>query len=294
MSNRSWSARHSIARLACVALLIPAAGLLAACGDDDDSATVHKLGTVTIEGTPKRVVTLGLGDNDAARAVGVTPVGMVKCSSFGNGLLPRVNTALGGRKPTVLNLDTGTPYFGALTEAKRMLLDYHRNTSYSVVDPELIEDLYRRSYQEKVSGRERLRILQARKLLGVAESPDSVVTSLESLATGERIELESDAVVFATGYRPMCPLALLGRAHELCALDADGMVCIERDYRARMTCPLTAGTGIYLQGPTEHTHGLSSTLLSNTAVRAGEILASIVERRESVADESLVGAGSRA
>jgi L-ornithine N5-oxygenase len=29
--------------------------------------------------------------------------------------------------------------------------------------------------------------------------------------------------------------------------------------------------GIYLQGPTEATHGISSTLLSTTAVRAGEI-----------------------
>jgi L-ornithine N5-oxygenase len=32
---------------------------------------------------------------------------------------------------------------------------------------------------------------------------------------------------------------------------------------------------VYLQGGTEHTHGISSSLLSNTAVRAGEILASI-------------------
>ena len=42
-----------------------------------------------------------------------------------------------------------------------MLLGYHRNTNYSVVDAELIEDLYRRVYQEKVTGRERLRIMQA-------------------------------------------------------------------------------------------------------------------------------------
>ncbi len=33
--------------------------------------------------------------------------------------------------------------------------------------------------------------------------------------------------------------------------------------------------GIYVQGPTEHTHGISPTLLSNTAVRAGEIARSL-------------------
>jgi iron complex transport system substrate-binding protein len=123
-SRRSKPFGRRIAPLACVALLIPAAGLLAACGDDagDDSSAAtttvstaprtitHKLGSVKIEGTPKRVVTLGLGDNDAALAVGVTPVGMVKGSSFGNGLLPWVNTTLGTKKTTVLNLDSGTPY----------------------------------------------------------------------------------------------------------------------------------------------------------------------------------------
>jgi L-ornithine N5-oxygenase len=43
-----------------------------------------------------------------------------------------------------------------------------------------------------------------------------------------------------------------------------------------MTDP-ALGPGIYLQGGTEHTHGITSSLLSNTAVRAAEILASIVD-----------------
>jgi L-ornithine N5-oxygenase len=37
---------------------------------------------------------------------------------------------------------------------------------------------------------------------------------------------------------------------------------------------------IYLQGGTEHTHGLSSSLLSNVAVRSGEIVESIARRVE--------------
>jgi len=41
--------------------------------------------------------------------------------------------------------------------------------------------------------------------------------------------------------------------------------------------------GIYLQGGTEHSHGITSSLLSNTAVRVGEILASIVDRRAALA-----------
>ncbi len=37
--------------------------------------------------------------------------------------------------------------------------------------------------------------------------------------------------------------------------------------------------GIYLQGGTEHSHGITSSLLSNLAVRVGEILESVVDHR---------------
>jgi L-ornithine N5-monooxygenase len=178
-------------------------------------------------------------------------------------------------------------FFGAPPAVKRMLMDYHRNTNYSVVDAELIQELYRRTYQEKVAGRERLRILHTCRVLGVRDGEGPVITTLESLTTGTRIELDSDAVVLATGYRPVCPLALLGQAASLCATGEDGMVRIERDYRAVMTCPMRSG--IYLQGPTEHTHGIGSTLLSNTATRAGEILASILAERLRRRGESPVG-----
>jgi L-ornithine N5-oxygenase len=98
--------------------------------------------------------------------------------------------------------------------------------------------------------------------------------TIESLTSGERTTIEANALIFATGYRPVCPLGLLGSARSLCATDATGMVCIGRDYRVETTCEMPAG--IYLQGATEHTHGIGSTLLSNTAVRAGEILESIL------------------
>lgn len=52
---------------------------------------------------------------------------------------------------------------------------------------------------------------------------------------------------------------------------------MERDYRLVTTPELSCG--IYLQGGTEHTHGLTSSLLSNIAVRSGEIADSIIQRR---------------
>ena len=47
-------------------------------------------------------------------------------------------------------------FFHADASVKEMLLTYHRNTNYSVVDRELIHELYRRHYQETVAGETRL------------------------------------------------------------------------------------------------------------------------------------------
>jgi len=48
---------------------------------------------------------------------------------------------------------------------------------------------------------------------------------------------------------------------------------VRRDYRGETVPGVTAG--IYLQGGTEHSHGISASLLSNVAIRAWEIVRSI-------------------
>ncbi|MFK4693874.1 lysine N(6)-hydroxylase/L-ornithine N(5)-oxygenase family protein [Streptomyces pristinaespiralis] len=167
-------------------------------------------------------------------------------------------------------------FFTAPEEIKRKLIGYHGNTNYSVVDIDLIDDLYRQEYQEKVLGTERLRFLKVSRLTDVVETPDKVRTTVESLVTGERTPLDADVVVYATGYRSADPLGLLGKVQQYCHRDDEGRVRVERDYR--ITTDPQLRCGIYLQGGTEHTHGITSSLLSNTAVRVGEILGSILDR----------------
>ncbi|MBO7940616.1 MULTISPECIES: lysine N(6)-hydroxylase/L-ornithine N(5)-oxygenase family protein [Streptomyces] len=167
-------------------------------------------------------------------------------------------------------------YFSAPEDIKRKLMDYHGNTNYSVVDIDLIEDLYRRVYQEKVQGTERLRFHNVSRLTGVVETPEGVLATVRSLVTGEDTVLEADVVVFGTGYRPADGLALLGEVAGLCHRDDEGRVRVERDYRVATSPELHCG--VYLQGGTEHTHGITSSLLSNTAIRVGEILDSILAR----------------
>ncbi|HEU0088377.1 MAG TPA: lysine N(6)-hydroxylase/L-ornithine N(5)-oxygenase family protein [Pseudonocardiaceae bacterium] len=169
-------------------------------------------------------------------------------------------------------------FFLAPEEVKQMIMGYHANTNYSVVDLELINDLYRRVYQERVLGIERLRIFNLSRLQEVVETETGVRTTTESLATGEQIVLESDVLVYATGYRPVDPLPLLGELGGYCQRDEQGRLRVERDYRVMTHPPL--GCGLYLQGGTEHTHGITSSLLSNTAIRSAEILESIIARRD--------------
>jgi L-ornithine N5-monooxygenase len=49
---------------------------------------------------------------------------------------------------------------------------------------------------------------------------------------------------------------------------------VARDYR--LTVDGEPLDGLFVQGATESTHGLGSTLLSNVAIRSGEILDGIV------------------
>jgi L-ornithine N5-oxygenase len=141
---------------------------------------------------------------------------------------------------------------------------------------ELIEALYATAYREKVHGRERLRFLNVSRIRDVTNLAERLDVTVEFLPTGERQTLEADLLVHATGYRSQGIGTLLGESAKLCLRDDGDAVRVGRDHRVEVAPEVTAG--IYLQGGTEHTHGLTSTLLSTTAVRAGEIHDSLVAR----------------
>ncbi|MFG2906697.1 lysine N(6)-hydroxylase/L-ornithine N(5)-oxygenase family protein [Kitasatospora sp. NPDC048286] len=168
-------------------------------------------------------------------------------------------------------------YHGADASVRRRLMDYHRNTNYGVVDIDLIDELYRRAYQEKVRGENRLRIMGTARVTHVEDGAEAVTVHVRNLADGSVEQLTADAVVYATGYSEPDPTVLLGDLAASCRRDESGRPLVHRDYR--MHTDETVETGVYLQGGTEHTHGITANLLSMVAVRAGEIRASLVARR---------------
>jgi L-ornithine N5-oxygenase len=239
-----------------------------------------------LEGTsPSRFVVVGAGQSAAENVAYLHrrfPEAEV-CAVFSRyGYSPADDSSFANR---IFDPAAVDEYFAAPGDVKRRLMDYHGNTNYSVVDIDLIDDLYRQMYREKVLGTERLRFLNVSRLTEVVQTPDKVRATVTSLVTGEETLLDADVVVFATGYSPADPFGLLGEVGDLCRRDDEGRVRVERDYRIATDPDLRCG--IYLQGGTEHTHGITSALLSNTAIRVGEILDSLLDRgRKSGSDEA--------
>ncbi|MFD3699419.1 lysine N(6)-hydroxylase/L-ornithine N(5)-oxygenase family protein [Streptomyces sp. NPDC058646] len=230
-----------------------------------------------LEGTdPSRFIVVGAGQSAAENVAYLHrrfPRAEV-CAVFSRyGYSPADDSSFANR---IFDPQAVDEYYTAPDDIKRKLMDYHGNTNYSVVDIDLIDDLYRQAYQEKVLGTERLRFLNVSRLMGVEETADGVTATIKSLVTGEETPLEADVVVCATGYRQADALGLLGEVADRCLRDEQGRVRVERDYRIATDAALRCG--IYMQGGTEHTHGITSSLLSNTAIRVGEILDSILDR----------------
>jgi L-ornithine N5-oxygenase len=239
-----------------------------------------------LEGTsPSRFVVVGAGQSAAENVAYLHRrfPGAEVCAVFSRyGYSPADDSGFANR---IFDPEAVDAYFAAPGSVKRRLMDYHANTNYSVVDLDLIDDLYRRTYQERVLGTERLRFLNVSRLTGVKETPDRVHATVTSLVSGEETLLDADIVVFATGYVPTDPLGLLGQVADRCLRDDEGRVRVERDYRIATDPGLRCG--LYLQGGTEHTHGITSSLLSNTAIRVGEILESLLDRGlKSASDEA--------
>jgi L-ornithine N5-oxygenase len=168
-------------------------------------------------------------------------------------------------------------YYYGTERAQDSFWRYHRNTNYSVVDADVIRALYQRAYDEQVRGSERLHFRNLTRVVEVERAGSQTRVVLRSLLDDRTEELAVDALVFATGYDGLDPARLLGDFDQHFQRDAAGRHRVERDYRLVTASGLACG--VYLQGGTEHSHGLSSALLSNIAVRSGEIADSIVLQR---------------
>ncbi len=169
-------------------------------------------------------------------------------------------------------------YYHGTDRSREAFWKHHRNTNYGVADDEVIRDLFRRVYQDEVRKTPRLNFVNLSRVDRVKQVGNDTRVTVNSLLTEDSYDLDVDVLICSTGYESMEPTELLGDLEQYCVRDEQGRFRVERDYRLVTTPELQCG--IYLQGGTEHTHGLASSLLSNIAVRSGEIADSIADRRQ--------------
>jgi lysine/ornithine N-monooxygenase len=144
------------------------------------------------------------------------------------------------------------------------MLEEFMNTNYAAPDLALIEQIYNVFYRQKVAGPERHRFLRQHEVDSVMADGRQIGLGLLDMDTGTPSLASYDAVVLATGYvRDLHQHLLAPLAPHL-----DGF-SVDRHYR--LQTPSHVHPGIFLQGCSEGTHGLSDTLLSVTSVRTGEI-----------------------
>lgn len=169
-------------------------------------------------------------------------------------------------------------FYSAPQPLKDRLRETHLATNYSAVDGELIEALYRREYDEKITGNRRLYVHRVTEVARQQVGKDGVAVTLRDLGDRHQVDLEVDAVIYATGFAPYDLRNMLGGTLDVAAAYDGDLPRVARDYSLELP---GLERRIYLNGGVEHSHGLTSSLLSNVAMRASDILRSAVAEQVS-------------
>ena len=164
----------------------------------------------------------------------------------------------------IFNADFVDHIYSRPQDERSALLREFWHTNYASPDLELIEQIFKVFYEQRVSGEARHRFLRRHEIQSVRASADGIHLNLLDVNAARESSTRYDAVVLATGYAREQHKALLSKlAPYLGSFEAD------RNYRVRSTREFLPA--VFLQGACETSHGLSDTLLSVTAVRSDEI-----------------------
>ncbi len=161
-------------------------------------------------------------------------------------------------------------FYQSSSTAKERTLRQLRHTNYAAVDEALIQALYEQLYEEKLAGRSRARMLNHRSLIHVRNEDDAVHVTLREDCTQDTTTDRYDVVILATGYDHQNAHHLLSGVDHLLRRHPDGSLQVGRDYAVETLPGVSAR--LFVQGPTEHSHGLTSSLISILPFRARDIL----------------------
>jgi L-ornithine N5-oxygenase len=179
----------------------------------------------------------------------------------------------------IFNPDYTDFIYAQPAERRDAIVRNFRNTNYAVVDSDLLDQLYRLLYQQRVSGTTGIALHPRSEITSIDAAPEGIEIGTVDKFGGAKRRSAYDAVILATGYDRETPHAFLEPIQRYIR-DA----VLDRNYKL-VTSPAFRPQ-IHLQGYSEASHGLSDTLLSVLATRSQEIaesLLSTISRRELIA-----------
>lgn len=234
------------------------------------SRYLDRIGTIGLDREGARIAVIGGGQSAAEITVdlhGRFPGAAVDLVFRGHALKPSDSS------PFVNEIfyPTFTDFIYDQPEDKRAaLVQAFRNTNYAVVDPDLLDALYKILYEQRVEGEARIALMPRSRIDAVAAAGHGLAVEATDLYTGTGQRRSYDAVVLATGYERNARPAFLETI--LPYLRGPGP-----DRRYRIPACAEFEPHVYLQGVSEASHGLSDTLLSVLAARSNEISQSLCD-----------------
>jgi len=190
------------------------------------------------------------------------------------GYIPADNSPFVNQIFDPIHVDT---FFMGDQEGKERILHAHASTNYNASDIELIERLYFLWYQGKVKGLQRFDLRRCMYLTSAISNDKFVELSLKNILNSEKEIFNVDFLICATGFRTRSPASLMSdKLKSLLKYDSEFNIAHDRNYRLKFlnSPPLPP---FYSVGTSEYEHGLSTTLISNMAVRSEEILADLIQ-----------------
>jgi L-ornithine N5-oxygenase len=163
-------------------------------------------------------------------------------------------------------------YAGSAEVRAQVLREMHR-TNYAGLAPGMLDTLYRQMYQDRLTGNERIVMQTLTDVRATRMDGDDVVLTVHDRMRDRTSEVRVDLVLLGTGFEPGKPSLIRQTAASVGLQDT----AVDRNYR--MVTPASVTAGCYLQGVNEDSHGIADSLFSVLAVRAGEMVADVLDRR---------------
>jgi L-ornithine N5-monooxygenase len=161
------------------------------------------------------------------------------------------------------------------TTTRSNLLAEYKYSNYSAVDKGLLDRMYSMLYEQSVCGAgDRLEVLTGTEVMALDPQREAIECLFRRrYDSGAHYLRHFDYVVFATGYRSELDPQLVRNLGGILLRDEQGRYISTRWYQ--LATVANVAVKIFAFGINEMTHGIGDTLLSNMAIRAAEILASL-------------------